>query len=121
MRWMRAMRCSRTAGFHGKSMFTRVEACCRLRPVLPASEHAAGGVVAKPLDQDRPFFRWHTAVEAHVTQATRFEATDDDVVGPRPLRKHHRLGVGLDEQILEQRRQFVCLDPMVGFLVQKRR
>ena len=37
MRWMRAIRCSRTAGFHGKSMFTSVEACCRLRPVLPAS------------------------------------------------------------------------------------
>ena len=31
------MRCSSTAGFHGRSMFTSVEACCRFRPVLPAS------------------------------------------------------------------------------------
>ena len=40
-------------------------------------------------------------------------------MGPRPLRKHHRLGVGLGEQVLEQRRQFVGLDPMIGLMVQQ--
>lgn len=37
MRWMRAMRCSSSAGFHGKSILTSVEACCKFKPVAPAS------------------------------------------------------------------------------------
>jgi hypothetical protein len=86
---------------------------------IGGQEHAAGGVVTKPLDQCRPFVRRHAAVEADVAELTRLEAADDNVVGPRPLRKHHRLGLGLGEQIVEQRRQFVGLDAMVGFLVQQ--
>jgi len=44
MRWMRAMRCSRTAGFHGRSMFTSVDACCRLSPVLTLLPHLTHGI-----------------------------------------------------------------------------
>ena len=71
---------------------------------IGGQEHAAGRVVTKPLDQCWPFVRWHAAVEADITQPARLEAADQGVVGPRPLRKHHCLGVGLGEQILEQRR-----------------
>ena len=43
-----------------------------------------------------------------------------NVMGPRPLGKHHRLSLRLSEQVLEQRRQFVSLDAMIGFLVQQK-
>ena len=86
---------------------------------IGGQEHAASGVVAKPLDQCRPLLRWHAAVEADIAVSMRFETADNDVMGPRPLRKHHRLGLGIGEQIIEQCRQFVGLDAVVGFLVQQ--
>ena len=86
---------------------------------IGGEEHATGGVIAKPLNQCGPFIRWHAAVEADVTKLTHLEAANDNVVGPCPLRKHDRLGLGLGEQVLEQRRQFVSLDAMIGFLIQQ--
>ena len=86
---------------------------------IGGEERAAGGVIAKPLDQGRPPLRWHAAVKADIAQPARFEPADDDVMGPRPLRKHHRLGLRIGEQIVEQCRQFVGLDAMIGFLVEQ--
>ena len=86
---------------------------------ISGQEHPASRVVAKPLDQCRPLLRWHAAVEADIAVSMRFETADDDVMGPRPLRKHHRLGLGIGEQLVEQCRQFVGLDAVVGFLVQQ--
>jgi len=73
----------------GRSML-QIEACAAS---VGGQEHAAGGVVTKSLDQRRPFFRQHAAVEADLAQPTRVDASNDDVVSPRPLRKHHRLGL----------------------------
>ena len=86
---------------------------------IGGQEHAASWVVAKPFNQCRPPVRWHAAVKADIAQCTRFEAADDDVVRPRPLREHHRLRFGIGKQIVEQCRQFVGLDAVVGFLVEQ--
>src|SRR3989338_1075055 len=36
-RYTLPMRCSRTAGFHGRSRFTTIEALCKFKPTPPAS------------------------------------------------------------------------------------
>src|SRR6266403_751948 len=73
----------------------------------------------EPVDQRRPFLRRYAAVEADIAEPECVETPNDDVVASRPLREHHRLGLGLGEQIDKQRRQLVGLDPMVGLLVEQ--
>ena len=109
-------RVPRQVHVHQGRRVLQIEACAAR---IGGQEHAARGVVTKPLDQCRPFVRWHAAMEADIAQLARFETADDDVVGSSPLREHHRLGLGVGEQVVEQRRQFVSLDAMVGFLVQQ--
>jgi hypothetical protein len=86
---------------------------------IGGEKYAAGGVVTKPLDQSRPLFRRHPAVKADISHPARVETADDDIVGPRPLRKHHGLGLGIDKQFIQQCRQFVGFDAMIGFLVEQ--
>ena len=57
-------------------------------------------------------------METDVADAAIFQSADDYVVRARPLAEHHRFRVRLHEDAVEQRRQFVGLDAVVGFLVQ---
>ena len=82
-------------------------------------EHAATRVVAKTLDQCRALLRRHATVKADITDAARLEPADDDGVRARPLAENHRFRVWLNEQPLEQLRQFIRLDTVVGLLVEQ--
>ena len=82
-------------------------------------ENAAGRIVTKPFDQCRPPVRRDAAVKTDIANPASLEPTDDDVLRSRPLRKHHRFGLRLHKQVVEQRRQLVGLDAVVGFLVQQ--
>ena len=66
-RWTRPMRCSSTAGFHGRSMFTTIDGMLQVQARaagVGGQEDPAVGVVAEAVDQLRPLVRWHAAVEA---------------------------------------------------------
>ena len=58
-------------------------------------------------------------MKADVADAACFQTPDHDVVGARPLAEHHGLGIRLLEQVVEQCRQFVRLDAVIGFLVEQ--
>jgi len=70
-----AMRCSRTAGFHGKSMFTTVDACCRLGRAAGIGDQDGGCHRKK-----RP--RWfEKAVSGRALAASVFLSTDAGSTG----------------------------------------
>lgn len=70
------MRCSRSAGFHGRSMFTSVEACCRFSPAAPASverKTRQSGSARKRSTSAGRFFGRHAAVKLDVADAANLQ------------------------------------------------
>ena len=118
------MRCSSTAGFHGRSMLTTdAAACCRFSPTPPASverNNAAVRVVAEAVDQ---LPRACSAARRRGTArgpSPRFAGgARCSSCMPQPLAEDDHLGVGSLEQLVEQRRQLVGLDAVVGLVVEQ--
>ena len=127
MRCTRPMRCSSTAGFHGRSMLTTTAAaCCRFRPDaagVGGQEQAAVGIVVEALDQRAALAR---------RARRRGTAHGPSRAGPRRARrrwisscvpshwlKTTTLAAGSSSSSSSSGHQFVDLVAVVGFLVEQ--
>ena len=84
------MRCSRTAGFHGRSTLTTVLAACRFKPVEPAlvvRNSRQSGVGLKSVNQLLAAFLRHAAVEPDVVELSLAQQRLDHVEHRGPLGK----------------------------------
>ncbi len=104
MRWARAMRCSSTAGFQGRSTLITVLAACRFRPVEPALVVRTAGTRGRSGTRAPvlPLLLRHRAVEPHVVELALLEQRLDQVQHRRPFGEQHDLAVRSPEQLLEQ-------------------
>ena len=126
MRCTRPMRCSSTAGFHGRSMFTTTDAaCCRFRPTPPASvdrNRRHRGIVVKALDQRAALLARHAA-EQHMAPVALALALPRRRRISSCVRSHWlkttTLACRVFEQLVEQRHQLVDLVAVVGLVVEQ--
>ena len=111
------MRCSSTAGFHGRSMFSTTEACCRFSPTPPASVDRNARqlrIVAEAIHQVLALRPRNAAVEQDVLPLPALEPPPQQLVHAEPLAEHHRLGARPLEQLVQQLDRLVRLLALVG-------